>query len=173
LVHEGLYEEARIVIAQTNSDGNVSDPVAVTIFKEIVDTLEWEKKEGQTMSFMEIVKTPVSRKRLLIGMSAGPFSCVVGNIIASYYLSAELDTAGITDPNDQLKAASHNLPHSYPLYALLTLTSECRPQRMVPCLLPRRHSIGRFMGSQTNSPHLPGSSGYFPVHYRWPVQTLC
>ena len=58
------------------------------------------------MSPVEIVKTPVSRKRLLIGMSPGPFSCVAGNVIASYYLGDELDTAGITSSNDQLKAVS-------------------------------------------------------------------
>lgn len=56
------------------------------------------------MSPMEIVKTPKARKRLLIGMSAGPFSCVAGNIIASYYLGNELDTAGVTDSLQQLKA---------------------------------------------------------------------
>lgn len=58
------------------------------------------------MSPLEIVKTPTARKRFLIGASAGPISCVVGNIIASYYLGAELDTAGVTDPTDQLKAVS-------------------------------------------------------------------
>ncbi|KAI0130037.1 putative sugar transporter [Xylariales sp. AK1849] len=104
LVHEGYYEEARLVVAQTNSNGDVSHPVAMTVFKEIIDTLEWEKKQGRTMSPVEIIKTPTSRKRLLIGMSAGPFSCVAGNIIASYYLGAELTTAGIVDTNDQLKA---------------------------------------------------------------------
>ena len=56
------------------------------------------------MSPTEIVKTPTATKRLLIGMSPGPFSCVAGNIIASYYLGSELDTAGVTDSNDQLKA---------------------------------------------------------------------
>lgn len=56
------------------------------------------------MSPLEIVKTPTARKRLLIGMSPGPFSCIAGNIIASYYLGSELDTAGITDSLDQLKA---------------------------------------------------------------------
>jgi len=56
------------------------------------------------MSPMEMIKTPVARKRLLIGMSPGPFSCIAGNIIASYYLGAELDTAGITNSLQQLKA---------------------------------------------------------------------
>ena len=76
----------------------------LAIYKEILDTLEWEKKEGRTMSPKEIVKTPAARKRVLIGMSPGPFSCVAGNIIASYYLGSELDTAGVTNSNDQLKA---------------------------------------------------------------------
>lgn len=62
------------------------------------------------MSPVEIIKTPTARKRLLIGMSAGPFSCVAGNIIASYYLGSELDTAGITNSDDQLKAV--RLPSS-------------------------------------------------------------
>lgn len=106
LAYQGDFEGARTVVAQTNSDGDITDPVTVTIYKEIIDTLAWEKKEGRTMSPMEIVKTPSARKRLLIGSSVGPFSCIAGNIIASYYLSDELDTAGITNTNDQLKAVS-------------------------------------------------------------------
>ncbi|KAJ5606669.1 Lactose permease [Penicillium lagena] len=104
LVHQGHYEEARLSVAQTNANGNLSDPVVLAIFKEIVDTLKWEKEAGHNMNPMEIFKTPSARKRLLIGMSAGPFSCIAGNIIASYYFGKELDTAGITNSNDQLKA---------------------------------------------------------------------
>jgi hypothetical protein len=100
-----MYEEARLVVALTNSNGDLADPVAVTVYKEILDTLEWEKKEGKKASPREMFKAS-NRRRLLIGMSPGPFSCIVGNIIASYYLGPELDTAGIKDPNDQLKAVS-------------------------------------------------------------------
>ncbi|KAK7959531.1 sugar transporter [Apiospora aurea] len=104
LVHRGLFEEARTVVAQTNSNGNLTNPVTVAVYKEILDTIEFEKKDGRSMSPREIVRTPVARKRVLIGMSAEPFSCIAGNIIASYYLGAELDTAGVTDTRDQLKA---------------------------------------------------------------------
>jgi hypothetical protein len=45
LVHEGFYEEARTVVAQTNADGDPSNPIVLTVYKEILDTLEWEKKE--------------------------------------------------------------------------------------------------------------------------------
>lgn len=106
LVHQGLFEEARITVAQTNAHGSMTDPIAVAVFKEIVDTLRWEKEQAQSMSPLEILKSPTARKRLLIGMSPGPFSCIAGNIIASYYFGSELDTAGITDTNDQLKAVS-------------------------------------------------------------------
>ncbi|KAH8702075.1 putative hexose carrier protein [Talaromyces proteolyticus] len=104
LVHEGFHKEARLVVALTNSDGNQSDPVTITVYKEILDTLNWEKSQDRTMSPKEIIKTPVARKRLLIGGSAGPFSCIAGNIIASYYLGSELETAGITSNLEQLKA---------------------------------------------------------------------
>ncbi|KAI0475324.1 putative hexose carrier protein [Xylariaceae sp. FL0804] len=104
LVHEGHFETARLSVAQTNTNGDVSHPVAVTVYKEILDTLEWEKKEGRTMSPMEMIRTPTARRRFLIGMSPGPFSCIVGNIIASYYLGDELKTAGITSTNALLEA---------------------------------------------------------------------
>jgi len=106
LLHQGYYEDSRLVVAQTNSNGNILDPVTVTVYKEILDTLEWEKKEGRTMSPVEIIKTPVARRRLLIGTSCQVMSACMGNVIASYYLGPELSTAGITDPVDQLKAVS-------------------------------------------------------------------
>ncbi|EGX88555.1 sugar transporter, putative [Cordyceps militaris CM01] len=104
LVGREHYEDARLVVALTNANGNLQDPVAMAVYKQIVDTLDWEKKEGRTMSPMEIFKTPTARKRVLIGGSAGPFSCIAGNIIASYYLGDELKTAGIDSADDQLKA---------------------------------------------------------------------
>ncbi|KAH9207456.1 putative hexose carrier protein [Leptodontidium sp. 2 PMI_412] len=104
LVHQQLFQEARTVVAQTNADGDDMNPIVLVVYKEIIDTIEWEKKEGRTMSPKEMIKTPTARKRFLIGMSPGPFSCIAGNIIASYYLGAELDTAGITSTDQQLKA---------------------------------------------------------------------
>ena len=103
LVNEGRFEEARLVVAQTNANGDQSEPVVLAVYKEIVDTLKYEKENIQA-PLKDIIKNPIARKRLLIGMSPGPFSCIAGNIIASYYLSDELDTAGITNSNEQLKA---------------------------------------------------------------------
>ena len=68
-----------------------------------MDTLRYER-EHPVLTPIQIIKSPTARKRVLIGMSAGPFSCIAGNIIASYYLGAELDSAGITEPLPQLQA---------------------------------------------------------------------
>lgn len=76
-------------------------------FKMIVETLNYERAvAGRAPSFKDLIRTPVSRRRLLIGASPGLFSCIAGNIIASYYLGAELNAAGITHANDKLKAVS-------------------------------------------------------------------
>ena len=75
----------------------------LAVYKEIVDTLRWEK-DHKPPSTVQLLKDRTTRKRLLIGISPGPFSCIAGNIIASYYLGDELDTAGITSTEDQLKA---------------------------------------------------------------------
>ena len=109
LVRQDRYDDARFIVSLTNADGDLSSPVAIAEYKEIIDALAWEKQEGRTMSPKEIIKNPSSRKRVLIGGSAGPFSCIAGNVIASYYLGDELATAGISSADDQLKAVCNAL----------------------------------------------------------------
>lgn len=126
-------------MAQTNANGNLSDLVVIAIFKEIVDTLKWEKENVHDMSAAQIFRSPSARKRLLIGMSPGPFSCIAGNIIASYYFGSELDTAGITNTNEQLKAVSSPaLPSNV---NKITYLPECCTQCLVPCVLPGWYSF--------------------------------
>ena len=96
------------------------------------------------MSPKEMIKTPQARRRFLIGMSPGPFSCICGNIIASYYLGAELDTAGITNTLQQLKAV-RNPTYRIQLFRS-TNGSERRLERVVSRLLPRWYSSRRQMG---------------------------
>ncbi len=147
----------------------------LTVYKEIVDTLNWEKKEGRTMSPMEIIRTPTARKRLLIGMSPGPFSCIAGNIIASYYLGAELDTAGITSSNQQLKAVrAFSPPFSLSLSTrkLANNRLERRLKRMVPSLLFGRYTPRRNMGPEADRLAVPRSPDCVLVHNWWPVQEV-
>lgn len=103
LVSQDYLDTARLVVAQTNADGDQSSPVVLTVYKEIVDTLQYEK-DHKPPTTIHLIRDRATRRRLLVGISAGPFSCIAGNIIASYYLGDELETAGITSSNDQLKA---------------------------------------------------------------------
>lgn len=80
LVHEGHFDAARLTVAQANANGDINNPVVLTVYKEIVDTLRWEKEEKRTMTPVQIAKDPVARRRLLIGMSAGPFSAIAGKV---------------------------------------------------------------------------------------------
>lgn len=88
-----------------NARGDKENPIVVAEFARIVDALQTDQAvAAKAMSPKELIRTPVARRRLAIGASPGLFSCIAGNIIASYYISTFLTGAGITDPQDQLKA---------------------------------------------------------------------
>jgi hypothetical protein len=44
LVNQGRFEEARLSVAQANANGDINDPVVLTVYKEIVDTIRYEKE---------------------------------------------------------------------------------------------------------------------------------
>ncbi|KAF4635804.1 hypothetical protein G7Y89_g2287 [Cudoniella acicularis] len=103
LVYVGRKEEALQVVAQTYANGDASNPLVLAQYKEIVDTIDYEKNVGETLSLMQMVKTPVARKRMTLAISAAIISTISGNVIASYYLGAMLTNAGITDTTTQLQ----------------------------------------------------------------------
>ncbi|KAK5119773.1 hypothetical protein LTR85_007349 [Meristemomyces frigidus] len=103
LAHRGNRDAAFTVIAQTYADGDRESPIVLAAFKEIVDTLEYEKNSDQTLSLMQCFKTPSARRRLLLACSAAVFSTIAGNVIASYYLGSMLTNAGITSTKTQLE----------------------------------------------------------------------
>jgi len=107
LVAQGRIEDAHTVLARVNARGDKENPVVVSEFARIIDALQTDQAvAAKAMSPKELIRTPVARRRLAIGASPGLFSCIAGNIIASYYISTFLTGAGITDPQDQLKAVS-------------------------------------------------------------------
>ncbi|KAH9213622.1 MFS sugar transporter-like protein [Leptodontidium sp. 2 PMI_412] len=103
LVHKGRLDEALEVIALTYADGDTANPIALASYREIIDTLNWEREAGETMTFLQMVKTPSSRKRTLLAVSVSVFVMLSGNNIISFYLGTMLDNAGITDSTTQLE----------------------------------------------------------------------
>lgn len=108
LVHQGRREEARRIIALTCANGDENDLASETIYQEIVDTIEWEKNAGETLTWKEMVRTPSARRRVLLAVSAATFSVIAGNVAASYYLGSMLTNAGVTNTTTQLQIVSVN-----------------------------------------------------------------
>ncbi|KAJ7147187.1 MFS sugar transporter-like protein [Mycena crocata] len=103
LVYQGCPEEALKVVALTHANGDVNDPVVLAQYKEIIDTIDYEKNAAEPLSVSQMVKTPSARKRIVLCTSVAVFSTVAGNVIVSYYLGSMLNNAGITDTTTQLQ----------------------------------------------------------------------
>ncbi|KAI9660937.1 MAG: hypothetical protein M1821_009264 [Bathelium mastoideum] len=103
LVYQNENAAALTVVAQTYANGDTTSPIVLAAYKEIVDTISYEKNVGETLSLAQLFKTRVARKRVLLACSAAVFSTIAGNVIASYYLATMLTNAGITDTTTQLQ----------------------------------------------------------------------
>ncbi|KAF2239990.1 MFS sugar transporter-like protein [Viridothelium virens] len=103
LAYQNRESAALHVVAQTYASGDSSSPIVLAAYKEIIDTIAYEKNVGETLSLAQLVRTRVARKRVLLACSAAVFSTIAGNVIASYYLGTMLDNAGITDTTTQLQ----------------------------------------------------------------------
>jgi hypothetical protein len=103
LARQGHKEAALDVIALTYANGDKDSPIVLAAFKEIVDTLDFEINNDEQLTLSQCFKTAPARRRILLACSAAVFSTIAGNVIASYYLGAELSAAGITDPKTQLE----------------------------------------------------------------------
>lgn len=78
LVYQDRREEALEAIAQTYNNGDRDHPLVLTRYQEIIDTIDYEKNVGETLSLKELVKTPSARKRVLLAVSVAVFSTIAG-----------------------------------------------------------------------------------------------
>lgn len=78
LIYRGRNAEAMKIIAYTNCDGDENDPIVLVQYKEIVETLDFEKNAGEKLSMMEIVKTPSARKRTMLATSVAVCTMLSG-----------------------------------------------------------------------------------------------
>jgi len=78
LVYQDRHDEAFEVIALTHSDGDKSNPISQAQYQEMCDTIAFEKENLQQMGFLQTVKTPSSRKRMLLMFSVEIMTCFTG-----------------------------------------------------------------------------------------------
>lgn len=104
LVYKDRSEDALEVLAVAHSWGDQSDPVILTEYQEIVQTLAFEKEAG-SVSALETLRTPGNRYRLMLVLSVAILSMTPGNNVVTYYLGTMLNEAGITNTNVQLQVS--------------------------------------------------------------------
>lgn len=80
-----------------------SDAGVQVQYQEVVETIAYEKSEGRSIGFREIVRTAPNRKRLYLALSVAPLTMVTGSNIITYYYSTMLDQVGITSSKTQME----------------------------------------------------------------------
>jgi len=103
LVGKERHEEALEVLAIMNAHGDKEDPSVLLQFREIYDTILWEKTDGHQLTFVEAYTNPINRKRLIIAISFSAMVMLPGTNIVTYYFGTMLSQAGITDASTQLE----------------------------------------------------------------------
>lgn len=79
LAYQGRREEALAIVARTHANGDATSQVVLTQYKEIIDTIDFEKNIAETLSMKQMWETKSARKRILIGTSVAVFSTLSGN----------------------------------------------------------------------------------------------
>jgi hypothetical protein len=103
LINQDRHSEALEVLAVINSNGDKTDPLVLLQYREIADTLAWEKTDGKQLSFVEAYSDPSNRKRLIIAISFSAMVMLPGTNIITYYFGTMLEQAGITSATTQLE----------------------------------------------------------------------
>lgn len=100
-ISKGQVERAHKILADVHANGDLDDEVVQLELNEIRDTLKLEQ-EFEGNNWLELVKTPGNRHRLIILLSAGLFSQWSGNGLVSYYINIVLEDVGVTSSNTRL-----------------------------------------------------------------------
>ncbi|RMD43108.1 hypothetical protein DV735_g1992, partial [Chaetothyriales sp. CBS 134920] len=103
LMFKGEEAQALEVLALMSADGDVTDPVVVTQYQQVFDTVQYEKANKASQSWLAAFKTKNNRRRLLLACSTAIIGNLSGNGFVTYYLGSILTAAGITDTDTQLQ----------------------------------------------------------------------
>lgn len=102
LISKQRVDDARKVLADLHAGGDQSNRLVASEVQEIQGAIIAEKEATGAASYLDMLKTPGNRHRLMITITLGVTSQWCGNGVVSYYLSMVLDTVGITETRDQL-----------------------------------------------------------------------
>jgi hypothetical protein len=95
LVHEGRHEEALLALAQTHSNGRVDDAAVLVQFRQITDTIAFEKEQERPVFVKQLANSSSTQKRIFLVSTVAVFSMLSGNNIISYYFGTMLVSTGL------------------------------------------------------------------------------
>ena len=105
LISRNRPDEALQVLTITQGNSKNESPESSQIvavqYREIRDTIAWEKEQG--LSLLEAVSRKSSRRRLTIVATFSLFVMLPGTNLITFYFGDLLASAGITDPTTQLQ----------------------------------------------------------------------
>jgi len=101
LIAQGRKDEALEILAVSNADGNIEDPKVLVLFKDIEDTIQFERKRESSPWKALVHKS--NRKRMAIILTFPLFVMLPGTNIVTFYFGDILSNAGISDATTQLQ----------------------------------------------------------------------
>jgi sugar porter (SP) family MFS transporter len=102
LVHKDRSEEALAVLAKHHGGGDANDPLVQFQFREIKHTIQSDRDNKNSTSYLDFFRTKGNRWRLAIIVSLGVISQYSGNALFSNYMEVVYKGAGITEQNQML-----------------------------------------------------------------------
>lgn len=78
LAYRGRIDEALDIVARTHSDGNKDDPITLIQYNEIIDSMKWERENGESTSYKQILKTASARRRIILACSVAVLNSFSG-----------------------------------------------------------------------------------------------
>lgn len=79
LVYQDRVDEGLQVITIMSGCSSIDHDIVQVQYREIVDTINFEKREGASLGFRETVKTRVNRRRVMLAASVAPIAMLTGS----------------------------------------------------------------------------------------------
>ena len=97
LMAKERHDQALDILAKYHANGDKDNATVQFEYKEIKDTIGLEYQTKKNGSYLDFIRTPGNRHRLLLLISLGIISQYSGNALISNYSNLIYEGAGITD----------------------------------------------------------------------------
>lgn len=103
LIAQDRFDDGLKVLVRVNGASSSEDPSVQVQYREIVDTIAYEKAEGKSIAFAEMIRNAPNRRRIALALSVAVLTMLNGTNIITYYYGDMLSQAGITSSKTQME----------------------------------------------------------------------